>query len=163
VQGTCAMTSRRLQPLIPFDCFAVYLKSGGTILPQYIDGPLAEALLPRPIPIGEGLSGWVAQYGREIMNGNPTVEPNFVIGSGSFTASSSALSIPLVDQSGAICGALTLYSRKTAAFSNDHLCILQAIQSKFSISLQNALCFRTAETDTRIDPHTQLLEGSVLV
>ncbi len=154
---TSAMMSRRLQPLIPFDCFAVYLKSEESVVAQYIDGPLAHAFSAQHIPLGEGLSGWVAQNERPIVNGNPTVEPNFVAESGMFTEDSSALSIPLLDPDGVLFGVLTVYSAKQAAFSKDHLRILQAIQSKFSLSLENAFRFRTAEKDARIDHLTQLV------
>jgi diguanylate cyclase (GGDEF)-like protein/putative nucleotidyltransferase with HDIG domain len=153
---TSAMMSRCLQPFIPFDCFAVYLKSESCVLTQYMDGRCARAFSTQPIPIGEGLSGWVAQSERPIVNGNPTVEPHFLAESGLFTANSSALSVPLFDLSGVVFGVLTVYSCKNAAFSKDHLRILQAIQPKFSHSLQNALRFPTADTNDKIDPLTQL-------
>lgn len=146
-----SMVYRRLQPLIPFDCFAVYLKSEESIFAHYIDGRCAHTFSARPIPIGEGLSGWVAQSGRSIVNGNPTVDPNYLAESRAFTADSSALSIPLADAGGIIFGALTLYSCEHAAFSKDHLQILQAIQSRFSLSLEKALRFGTAEADARGD------------
>jgi diguanylate cyclase (GGDEF)-like protein len=154
---TSAMMSKRLQPLIPFDCFAVYLKSEESVMAQYIDGPLAHAFSAQHIPFGEGLSGWVAQNERPIVNGNPTVEPNFVPECGAFTENSSALSIPLLDPKGVLIGVLSVYSAKHAAFSKDHLRILQAIQSKFSLSLENAFRFRTAEKDARLDHLTQLV------
>jgi diguanylate cyclase (GGDEF)-like protein/putative nucleotidyltransferase with HDIG domain len=157
VRDTSAMMSRRLQPLISFDCFALYLKSEESVTAQYIDGPLAHAFSAQHIPFGEGLSGWVAQNERPIVNGNPTVEPNFVPESGMFTENSSALSVPLLDPSGVLFGVLTVYSERHAAFSKDHLRILQAIQPKFSLSLGNAFRFRDAETDARMDHLTQLV------
>jgi diguanylate cyclase (GGDEF)-like protein len=156
-RDTSAMMSRRLQPLIPFDCFAVYLRSEESVMAQYIDGALAHAFSAQHIPLGEGLSGWVAQNERPIVNGNPTVEPNFVPESGAFTETSSALAVPLFDPTGVVFGVLTVYAAKHAAFSKDHLRILQAIQSKFSLSLENAFRYRTAETDARIDHLTQLV------
>jgi len=68
-----------------------------------------------------------------------------------FNAVSSALSIPLLELNGGMFGVLTLYSAASAAFSKDHLRILQAIELQFSLSLQNALRFRIAETDAKID------------
>jgi diguanylate cyclase (GGDEF)-like protein/putative nucleotidyltransferase with HDIG domain len=153
---TSAIMSRRLQPLIPFDCFAVYLKSEESVVPQFIDGALAQAFSAQRIPLGEGLSGWVAQNERPIINGNPTVEPNFVVQSGAFTENSSALSVPLLDANGVVFGALTIYSARHAAFSKDHLRILLAIQSKFSLALGNAIRFRTARADASVDHLTQL-------
>ena len=154
---TSAMMSLRLQLLIPFDCFAVYLKSEESVKAQYIDGALAHAFSSQHIPLGEGLSGWVALNERPIVNGNPTMEANYVVESGMLTENSSALSAPLFDSTGAIFGVLTVYSSKHAAFSKDHLRILEAIQPKFSLSLENAFRFRNAEADSRIDHLTQLV------
>jgi putative nucleotidyltransferase with HDIG domain len=125
----------RLRPLIPFDCFAVYRKRDDFVVAQYIGGESARAFSAQPIPVGEGVSGWVAQSGRAIVNGNPTVEPNFLSGSGLFTAQSSALSVPLIDADGAVFGAIAVYSAKPVAFSKDHLRILEAIQPAFSHSM----------------------------
>lgn len=155
-RDTSSTMSSLLRPLIPCDCFAVYLKSGESLLPQFIDGACFKAFSMRQMPIGEGLSGWVAENARAIVNGNPTVEPNYLSESGLFNSTSSALSIPLFDQSGVIFGALTLYAAASAAFSKDHLRILQAIESRFSLSLQNALRSSIAETDAGIDRFTQL-------
>ena len=154
---TSAMMSLRLQLLIPFDCFAVYLKSEESVKAQYIDGALAHAFCSQHIPLGEGLSGWVALNERPIVNGNPTMEANYVVESGMLTENSSALSVPLFDTTGAVFGVLTVYSSKHAAFSKDHLRILEAIQPKFSLSLENAFRFRNAEADSRIDHLTQLV------
>lgn len=153
---TSSIICRRLLSLIPFDCFAVYLKSEESLLTLYMDGVCARAFSERPIPLGEGLSGWVAHNGRPIVNGNPTVEPNFLPNSAAFTAASSALSIPLFDLNGSVLGVLTIYAARHAAFSKDHLRILQAIQTRLSLSLQNALRFYALETDASLDDLTQL-------
>jgi len=127
----------RLQPIIPFDCLAIYVKQGDSVSVQYAGGAGARAFSTKPIPAGEGVSGWVVQSGRAIVNGNPTVEPNFLTASGLFSVDSSALSIPLLDPEGQIVGALTVYARKSAAFSKDHLRILEAVQSSFLPSIED--------------------------
>jgi putative nucleotidyltransferase with HDIG domain len=131
---TGAMMCGHLQPLIPFDCFAVYLRHGETVVAQYVGGNWARAFSGRPILMGEGVSGWVTQSGRAILNGNPTVEPNYLAESRLLTMESSALSVPLVDSEGQVFGALTVYSGKHAAFSKDHQRILQSVRSSFSTS-----------------------------
>ncbi|MGB6691812.1 MAG: HD domain-containing phosphohydrolase [Terracidiphilus sp.] len=156
----CAMMSLRLQPLIPFDCLAVYLKQGDSVSPQYVGGTSAQAFSAQSIPVGEGLSGWVAQSARPIVNGNPTVEPNYVAQTSLFTAASSALSVPLFDLNGGVFAVLTVYSSKQAAFSTGHLRILQAAKPRFSIALENTLRHRAAEPCAErypnVDPLTQL-------
>ncbi len=126
-----------LQSLIPLDCFAVYLKDGESVSARHLDGRFARAFTTQPIPIGEGVSGWVALNGRAIVNGNPTVEPNWLAGSGLFTGESSALSVPLFGPDGGIAGAIAVYCSAPAAFSKDHQRILEEIQSMFSHSAEN--------------------------
>ena len=154
---TSSMMARRLRPLIPYDAFAVYLKTDETLTAHSIECSVADAFSHLvQIPLGDGLSGWVAKSTRPIVNGNPTVEPTYCPASGLLTPTSSAVSIPLFELSGGIFGVLTLYSQAPAAFSKDHLRMLQAIESKFSLALQNALRFRSAESNIQIDPVTQL-------
>lgn len=135
-----AMMSACLRPLIPSDGMAVYGKSSAdAVALLYKDGACASVFSDRPIALGAGLSGWVIENGRPILNGNPTVETQLLPGVSLFSANSSALSVPLTDENGAVFGALTLYSTRQAAFSSDHLRILQAIEPRFTLALQNAI------------------------
>lgn len=102
------------------------------MIPQFIEGRSAHAFSMQPIPVGEGLAGWVAQSGRTIVNGNPTVELNYRAESDAFTAESSALAVPLLDLTGAVAAVLTLHSARPAAFSKEHLRILESIQSRLT-------------------------------
>ncbi len=126
-----------LESLIPFDCFAVYLKSEASIVAMDIEGPCAGGFSGQRIPMGEGLSGWVAKNARSILNGNPTVEPNIFIEAGLFTSRSSALSAPVCSSSGDVLGAVTLYSREQSAYSKDHLRLLEEIAREFAWAVQN--------------------------
>lgn len=136
VREAGSMLFHQLQPLIPFDCMALYVKDKESLHAQYIGGPFAAAFSDVPVPIGEGLSGWVALSRQAIVNGNPTVEPALRNGDGIFTAHSSALSIPLSDASSALLGVLTVYAGSHAAFSQEHLRILQGIEPGFSAVLR---------------------------
>ena len=145
---TGSILARRLRQLIAFDCFALYLVSGDVILPHFVDGPSARGFSSQPIPIGEGLSGWVVRNERSIKNGNPTVEPNYRSDSGLFSATSSALSVPLIDAHGDAFGALSVYSAQQAAFSPSDLRILQNLQSEFSPLLRDILRFEVMGAST---------------
>jgi putative methionine-R-sulfoxide reductase with GAF domain len=138
-QEIIAVLSTRLSALIPHDGFAVYLRSGDFLLPQFIAGDVAKAFSMHQVPLGEGLSGWVAEHARPIVNGNPTVEPNYLFESGLLIETSSALSVPFFDANGSVFGVITLYSMAAAAFSKDHLRILEALESRFTQALQRAL------------------------
>ncbi len=134
-----AMIFAGLRPLVPFDCFAIYVESDDKLVSVYKDGPLAGAFSNQPIPVGEGLSGWVVYHQRSSVNGNPTVEPSYRAESGLFHGGSSALSIPLVTEGGRAFGALTLYSVLPQAFSEDHLHLIEAMQFRLSLAFENAL------------------------
>jgi GAF domain-containing protein len=134
-QSNSAAISELLQSLVPFDCLAVYFKSRDMIAAEYMDDRCKQAFSAQPFPIGKGLSGWVAENARPIVNGNPTVEPNFLAETALFTATGSALSIPLMDSGNGVMGVLTLYARKPAAFSKDHLRIIEEIGPQIALTL----------------------------
>jgi putative methionine-R-sulfoxide reductase with GAF domain len=142
-----AFLSQHLMLLVPCDYLAVYLKSGDFIVARYFDGNCDPAFSAHPIPVGEGLSGWVAEHARSIVNGNPTVETNFVAGGGFFTPESSALSVPLAGLDGDVAGVLTLYARESAAFSNDHLLIVEQMAPKFAHELTDQAANEPMDTD----------------
>jgi putative nucleotidyltransferase with HDIG domain len=154
---TSAMMASCLRPLIPYDCLAVYVKSGESLSPQFIEGNGLDAFSMEQIAIGTGLSGWVAENARPIVNGNPTMEPNYLSETGLLTASSSALSVPLFDPDGAVFAVLALYASASAAFSKDHLRILETIESRFSLALQKALSFQTVDTGVKANPALESL------
>jgi putative nucleotidyltransferase with HDIG domain len=129
-----ALTSR-LMPFIPFEFLVLYLKRGDFIHAGYTTGLSERAFTTQPIPVGEGLSGWVAMHQRPIVNGNPSVEPNLNSTTNLFAANSSAISLPLLNGEGAVFGVLTLYSRQPAAFSKDHLRLLEETMPDWALLL----------------------------
>ena len=139
VRETSAVLAYSLQTQIPFDCIAVYTRTGVSIRAHYMNGSSECAFSSQPIPLGEGLSGWVAENARSIVNGNPTVEPNFVPDAGLFTPESSALAVPLFNANGVAFGAVTLYAREPAAFSKDHRQMLEDLAAEFAPALQDAV------------------------
>jgi GAF domain-containing protein len=148
-----------LESLISFDCFAVYLRSEASIVAMHIEGPCAEGFSTQPIPMGEGLSGWVTKNTRSILNGNPTVEPNILIETGLFTSRSSALSAPVFSSSGDVLGAVTLYSREQSAYSKDHLRLLEEIAREFAWAVENV----PNDTDSALEGiYSDAVDGSIL-
>jgi putative nucleotidyltransferase with HDIG domain len=137
-----------LQPLIPFDCFALYLRQGECVYAAYINGPFDYAFTTQPILLGEGLSGWVAMHQRPIVNGNPTVEPNLHAAYRLFMADSSALAVPLLDGLGSVFAVVTLYARQHAAFSKDHLRLLEDMAPEWAFSLAQMTHAQAGKTET---------------
>jgi GAF domain-containing protein len=115
-----AVFAGRLQELIPSDGIAFYVRGHDTLLPEYACGSHAETLSSLKIPVGEGLSGWVAANGKPLLNGNPAVDAADLAGL------KSALAIPIEGQND-IAGVLTLFRAQADAFSSADLRDLLAL------------------------------------
>ena len=48
------------------------------------------------IPVGQGLSGWVAENRKPILNGNPSVESGYLNNPSVFSTLRSAIAVPLM-------------------------------------------------------------------
>ena len=145
----------RLKKMVPYDAIAVYVSQGNVLVPHYVNGENYRLFSSLEIPIGEGLSGWVAANRKSIVNGNPAVESGYLNDPAKFSTLRSALAVPLEGVHGVI-GALTLYRADKNAFSRDHLRILLAITSKVSLAIENALRFQLAEDSATTDYLTLL-------
>jgi diguanylate cyclase (GGDEF)-like protein/putative nucleotidyltransferase with HDIG domain len=152
---TLSVVAARLKRMIPYDAIAVYVARDGNLVPEYVNGESFRYLSSLQIPVGQGLSGWVAQTGRSILNGNPTVESGYLDDPSKFTTLRSAVSVPLKGLNDTI-GVLTLYRMEKDAFSSDNLRVLLAIASKTSLAIENALKFRQVETTATTDYLTGL-------
>jgi diguanylate cyclase (GGDEF)-like protein/putative nucleotidyltransferase with HDIG domain len=155
VDETLALLTARLKALIPYDGVAIYTVQEGRLVTQYATGDDAALFTSLVIPLGEGISGWVTQNNKPIVNGNPSVEPGYLNDPTRFSVHRSALSVPLPGLKGVI-GALTLYHREAGAFTRDHLRVLLAISSKAGLTIENALRFVKAEETATIDGLTGL-------
>jgi len=147
---TLSVVSVRLRRLIPFDAMAVYIRKEDTLEPQFVSGDNMRLFASLTIPVGQGLSGWVAENGRPILNGNPSVEPGYLNDPTKFSTLRSALAVPLEGVQ-SIVGVLALYHNEKDAFTRDHLRILQAVSSKIALAVDNALRFKQAETSAVTD------------
>ncbi len=151
LQETISVMASRLHRLIPFECCALYLKVDDAVVLQHVDGEGAKCFSAQPIPMGEGISGWVAQSGKAILNGNASVEPSYHEREGQNEPLRAALSMPLFDLEKKIFGVLTLYATKADSFSRDHVRIMQVMESKLSLSLQNVFSYNRAESNADTD------------
>jgi GAF domain-containing protein len=73
-----------------------------------------------------GLSGWVAENAKSIINGNPSVEPGYLNDPTKFSTLRSALAVPL-ESHGAIVGVLSLYRNQRDAFTNEDLAKIRSL------------------------------------
>jgi diguanylate cyclase (GGDEF)-like protein/putative nucleotidyltransferase with HDIG domain len=155
LDGTLSVLSVSLRKLIPYDSIVTFTVKGNDLVPAHVSGDNFRVFTSLKVPMGEGLSGWVAQNRKPIVNGNPAVEPGYRGEQGRFTTLRSALALPLEGANGLV-GVLALYSVEQDAFCVDHLRILQAISSKLAMSVENAVKYQQAEDSATTDYLTGL-------
>jgi diguanylate cyclase (GGDEF)-like protein len=152
---TLSVLDSRLKRLIPYDAIAVYVRKGDCLTPAYVNGENFRLFASLEIPMGQGLSGWVAETGKPIINGNPSVEPGYLNDPTKFSNLRSALAVPL-ENGVAIAGVLALYHAGRDAFNQDHLRVLLAINPKISLAVENALKYEQAAISATTDALTEL-------
>ncbi len=153
---TLSLVAARLRKLVPYNAAAIYLIRGEKLIPEYVTGDDFRIFSSLEIPMGEGLSGWVAQNRKPILNGNPSVEPGYVNETAGGSCMSSALAVPLVRADDQVLGVLALYKMEADAFSVDHLRILLAMTEKIAASIDNAVKYQAAADSAKVDYLTGL-------
>ncbi|MEY2393939.1 MAG: hypothetical protein QOF94_284 [Acidobacteriaceae bacterium] len=152
---TLSVFSVKLKPMVPYDAIAIYILRDEVLMPEYVNGDNYRLFSSLRIPLGDGLSGWVAQNKKPIVNGNPSVEPGYLNDPDKFSTLRSALALPLEGVGGVI-GVLALYRAERDAFTSDHLRILLAVSGKMALAIENALKFQQAESSATTDYLTGL-------
>ncbi len=104
----------------------------------YVQGENSRLFSSLEIPLGQGLSGWVLENNKPIVNGNPGVEPGYLNDAAKFTTLRSALATPLRPPGG-MRGVLALYALEKESFSKDQLDILLSVESMLATTIENAL------------------------
>lgn len=158
---TLSVVGARLEQLVPHDAVAIYLRHGGTLRAEHVRGEDLRMLSSLEIPVGEGLSGWVALENQPIMNGNPSVEASYLNDPSVFSVLRSALAVPLAEGDKVV-GVLTLYRLEKDGFTEDNLRVLMAINSKLANAVSNALRFQQVESSAAIDVLTGLPNARAL-
>src|SRR5581483_896385 len=117
---------------------------GSVLKPKYLKGEGSRLFRRTDVPLGAGVSGWVAENGKPILNDNPSVEPNYSNESGTCGCLQSAISVPMTVGSDQVLGALTLYRQAINAYTKEDLRILLAVIDKISRAVESAVQFQQA-------------------
>jgi diguanylate cyclase (GGDEF)-like protein/putative nucleotidyltransferase with HDIG domain len=155
LEETLSAAARYAGRIVPCDTIVISVCRGDKLAPLYINGRNSDVFSSGEFPSGAGLSGWVAENQKPIVNGNASVEPHYIGEADSFGALRSALSVPLQGHAGLI-GVLSLYSPLRDAFTREHLRILQSVTGKLGLSIEHALRYHTAESSATTDYLTAL-------
>jgi diguanylate cyclase (GGDEF)-like protein/putative nucleotidyltransferase with HDIG domain len=158
---TLALLAVRVGKIVEHDAIGIYLLQNDKLSPRYVKGESFRLFSSLNIPVGQGLSGWVAENNLPILNGNPAVEPGYMNDPRLVTPLRSAISVPLRSNDRTV-GVLTLYSLKAAAFTADHRRILLAIAPKAGHAIDNSLRFEFATNAADTDELTGLVNARYL-
>lgn len=158
---TLSLIAARVRTLVPYDGVAIYLQEENELAPAWVNGESYSLFNSLRIPLGQGLSGWVAENHMPILNGNPSVESGYLNDPTKFSVLRSALAVPLEGTSGCL-GVMTLYAAEKDAFSHDQLRILQAISAKMSFAIETALSSRRSSEHPATDALTELPNAAAM-
>jgi diguanylate cyclase (GGDEF)-like protein/putative nucleotidyltransferase with HDIG domain len=152
---TLSVFAVKLRRAMPYDAIAIYVRHGDELVPEYVNGDNFRLFASLRIPMGQGLSGWVAQNLKPILNGNPSVEPGYLNDASKYSTLNSALAVPLEGLQGVV-GVVALYHAEKDFFTSDHLRILLAVSSKMALAIENAVKYEQAESSAVTDYLTGL-------
>jgi len=150
---TLTRVEQNLKIMIPHHTFAVFIRRANNLVAEFTVGANQDLLSYLEVPVGAGLTGWVAENSNPVVNGNPAVDPGFL--SGPDGRLLSALAVPLEGSQGVL-GVLVLYSTEKDAFTHDHLRMLWGVTPKIGLAVENALKYREADRRANIDLLTAL-------
>ena len=152
---TLSVLAARLKHLVPYDSIAIYSLRNDQLVPEHVSGENFRLLSSLRIPVGKGVSGWVAENRKPIVSGNFAAELNCLNDPTKSSTLRSVLAVPL-EGGDRVVGVLALYRIEPDSFIRDHLRILLAITSKIALSFENALKYRQAERSATTDYLTGL-------
>src|SRR5579864_8295462 len=78
LSDTLSVLAARLKRAVPYDSIAIYVRHDNKLIAEHVSGDNFRLFASLKIPLGEGLSGWVAENRKPIINGNPSVEPGYL-------------------------------------------------------------------------------------
>ncbi len=135
LEDVFSLAAIRLKQFVPYDALAAYCLRGEVLVPAFVSGENFQLFSGLQIPLGEGLSGWVAENHKAILNGNPSVEPGYLNDTKKSSTLRSALAVPLEGTSG-LTAVLALYRAGQDAFTADDLRILEALAERIGPALE---------------------------
>jgi len=137
IADIASLLAVRLGCLVPYDSLAMYSLKDAVLVPELVSGENFRLFSSLRIPLGEGLSGWVAQNHKAILNGNPAVEPGYLNDPQRYSTLRSSLAVPLAGARGVV-AVLALYRTALDAFTPDDLRVVEAIAAGLGVLIESA-------------------------
>jgi diguanylate cyclase (GGDEF)-like protein/putative nucleotidyltransferase with HDIG domain len=156
VSDTMALISSKLSKLVPWSgcSLFVYQADTDTLRCRFAAGIDAPRLLNTTLKPGAGLSGWVANNRRMLINGDPRVTFS-AAGVDIDTALKSAIVCPL-HVNDLFIGCLALYHVDANHYGEDHRRLIERIAEQAGPVIHNSIVFEQTQEDSLTDPLTGL-------
>jgi putative nucleotidyltransferase with HDIG domain len=148
VEDIFSLLSVRLQHLAPHESMVVYCPKDDLLIPAFVSGENFRLFHSLRIPLGEGLSGWVAQNHKAILNGNPSVEPGYLNDPTKYSTLRSALAMPIEGSCG-MAAVLALYRSAQDAFTAEDLRLVEAVAAGLGGAIEAAGKLKAASVAAR--------------
>jgi diguanylate cyclase (GGDEF)-like protein len=156
VSDTMALISSKLAKIVPWSGCSLFLQGieNDALRCRFAAGVDAPRLLNTTLRRGAGLSGWVANNRRTIINGDPRVTFE-AAGVSTDTSLNAAIVCPLIFNDTFI-GCLALYHVEKYHYTEDHRRLLERIAEQAGPVIHNSIVFEQTQEDSLTDPLTGL-------
>ncbi|TFH02102.1 MAG: GAF domain-containing protein [Calditrichales bacterium] len=121
-------------------------------------GPKAQAVKPFRLPIGQGISGWVAESGQAVLitdaYSDPRFDPSFDKRSGFITRS--MLGVPMIHKTKTVGVVMLINKLDGTPFNENDQILFTIFASQAALSIENARLLRAAIEKERLDKELQV-------
>jgi len=151
-----AFMGRKLEELVEYDAAVFFLADldNGNVVAEHVQGNEILGLKKLTLPLEKKLSGWVASNNQSLCNLPPF--PDFM-GCGEDPPSFEMSAIVPLNSNGVVWGAISLYRKQKAKFSEEEFRRLEIVASQTALALSN--CHREQGSSPLIDSSTGLPNG----
>lgn len=156
LEDSLALLTDKIRELAPYDTCVVYLidKTGETAVARHVAGANQKDLSSKSVLLGEGATGYVLKARHSVQNVDPALD--FAFSDAEFSRDYIAMaSLPLVSDDG-IVGAVSLYSRTIACYSDEHIRLLETVARIATDAIIRSQQLEEAEIYALTDPMTGL-------
>jgi diguanylate cyclase (GGDEF)-like protein/putative nucleotidyltransferase with HDIG domain len=162
LRDTFAVFSSRLQDIVSYTTCVLYLERQDSteVEAAHVAGSYAEIVKGLRIPSGAGITGWVVAHRHSMHNCDPRLDFD-VMRAEMPEKYQTATVVPLM-RDGEVLGALALYSAELAAYTPDHLRLVEAVAKLASDAIFNAVHHEKTETSAITDMLTGLPNARAL-
>jgi putative nucleotidyltransferase with HDIG domain len=152
LEESLSIIMKKIRSLISFDTGVIYLlePKTGLIVPAHVEGENVGVIRRKSIRRGEGITGWVVDNMKNMLNARP--ELDFYGGDVSVGKQYESACVVPLKAAGQCIGTVTLYSREDKHFSSEDERILDLVVPQATSAIQNARSYaekdKAAMTDT---------------